>query len=78
MPLRSKRTNTMARINQTFIAELAPVGSTARGQARRAEIVERRIESRNTEEAKQAALSLAAKVSTEKGQAYGVIDVYGV
>lgn len=67
----------MARINYTFIAELAPVASDARGAARRAEVVERRIESRNTEEAKQAALSLAAKVSIEHGQAYGVLDVYG-
>ena len=68
----------MKRINRTFIAELAPVASGARGAARRAEVVERRIESRNAEEATQAALSIAAKVSTEYGQAYGVIDVYGV
>ena len=33
----------MARINSTYIAELAPVASDARGAARRAEVIERRI-----------------------------------
>lgn len=67
----------MTRINSTYIAELAPVASDARGAARRAEVIERRIEARNASEATQVALALAAKVSAEYGRAYGVADVYG-
>lgn len=68
----------MTRINSAYIAELAPVASDARGADRKAEVIERRIEARNTSEATQDALALAAEVSAEYGRPYGVADVYGV
>lgn len=67
----------MTTINSTYIAELAPVASDARGADRKAEVIERRIEARNASEATQDALALAAKVSAEYGRPYGVADVYG-
>lgn len=68
----------MKSINRVYLAELAPVGSNARGAARRAEIIERRIEAHTAAAANVQALALAAKLSTDRGIAFGVLDVYGV
>lgn len=68
----------MKSVNRVYITELAPVGSTARGAARRAETVERRIEAHTAAAANAQALALAAKLSQESRIEYGVLDVYGV
>ena len=68
----------MTRFNRTYIAELVPYGSTARGQARKAETVERQFEARNAAEAQQYALQAAAMLSKQRGIQYNVLDVYGV
>lgn len=68
----------MKSTKKVYISELAPVGSNARGAARRAEIIERRIEAHTAAAATAQALALAAKVSTDRRTEYGVLDVYGV
>lgn len=68
----------MKSTKKVYIAELAPVGSNARGAARRAEIIERRIEAHTVAAANARALALAAKLSTDRRAQYGVLDVYGV
>lgn len=68
----------MKSTKKVYIAELAPVGSNARGAARRAEIIERRIEAHTVAAANAQALALAAKLSTDRRAQYGVLDVYGV
>lgn len=62
---------------RAYLVELAPVGSNARGAARRAEIIERRIEAPTVAAANAQALALAAKLSTDRRAEYGVLSVYG-